>query len=71
MAATCTQTKLRSVLALCPVPEHYSSAPLERFVCLLFVQGYGGGLFIMGTATLIDMAIYQNEAMVCSASEPT
>ena len=41
-----------------------SSAPLERFVCLLFVQWYGGGLYIIGTATLTNTNVFSNEAYV-------
>ena len=41
-----------------------SSAPLERFVCLLFVQWYGGGLYIKGTATLTNTNVFSNEAYV-------
>ena len=47
-----------------PVPGLTSSAPLERFVCLLFVQWYGGGLFISGTATLTNTNVFSNEAYV-------
>ena len=48
------------MLTFCP-------APLERYV---FCIQRGGALCISGTATLINTAIYQNEASVCSAFEP-
>ena len=49
-----------------------SSAPLERYTCSPFVPlQQGGGLFVSGTATLINSAIYQNEATVGAHSEPT
>ena len=42
------------------------------FVCLLFVQGYGGGLYILGTATLTNTNVYENDAtMVRLRFEPS
>ena len=57
----CSRTKH---MCACLALELYSSAPLERYVVLAFCMQYGAGLYIKGTATLINSAIYQNEATV-------
>ena len=66
------EAQVRADRAGRPFPDLSSSAPLERYTCSPFVplQG-GGGLFVWGTATLINSAIYQNEATVGAHSEPT
>ena len=47
-----------------------SSAPLERYI-LVFCAQHGGGLDIIGTATLVDSNVYSNVAnYVRSRSEP-
>ena len=47
-----------------PFPDLSSSAPLERYVVLAFCMQYGAGLYVYGTATLINSNIYSNEAYV-------
>ena len=51
-------------MCACLALELYSSAPLERYVVLAFCMQYGAGLYIIGTATLINSNIYSNEAYV-------
>lgn len=38
-------------------------------MCARNLQVFGGGLYIEGTAGLINSAVYQNQASVCRASE--
>ena len=60
----CSRTKLGCVLLAPSAPSQISSsAPLERYVCSLFLQGTGG-LYIGGTATLINTNVYSNVATV-------
>ena len=60
----CTTIKHTCAPALRPLPELSSSAPLERYVVLAFCMQYGAGLYVSGTATLINSNIYSNEANV-------
>ena len=49
------------------IKDLYSSAPLERFVCLPSAQnGYGGGLYVRdgGVANLDGCTVFSNEAYV-------
>ena len=49
--------------------RHFLHRPLERYVCAHGWQG-GGGLYIIGTATLINTNVYANQAgSVCSPFE--
>ena len=52
------------VLTFCPFSDLSSSAPLERYVVLAFCMQYGAGLYVLGTATLINSNIYSDEAYV-------
>ena len=54
------------MLTFCPFRDLSSIAPLERFVCSPFsaLQNVGGGLDIVGTATLINTNVYSNQAAV-------
>ena len=52
------------VLQFEPFLHLSSSAPLERYVVLAFCIQYGAGLYVFGTATLINSNIYSNEAYV-------
>ena len=59
--------------ALCHIPELYSSAPLERFVCLPSAQsGKGGGLYISinGVANLDGCQVHENLAWVSAHLMP-
>ena len=49
------------MLAFFPCLDISSIAPLERYVCTHVWQD-GGGLYILGTATLTNTNVYQNEA---------
>ena len=73
-AAMCSRTKLRCVLlapsfsqTFPPAPRTCSSAP---YVARL-LQWDGGGLYIVGTATLIDSNVYSNQAGVGARFEPS
>ena len=57
------------MLAFRPCLDISSIAPLERYVCAHGWQG-GGGLYIIGTAMLINTNVYDNRAgTVCLPSE--
>ena len=47
--------------AFCPCLDIYSIAPLERYA-LVFFYLQGGGLYILGTATMTNTNVYSNEA---------
>ena len=52
-------------------PSAYTALQLEHHACTCFWQ-YGAGLYIMGTATLTDTKVYENQAgEVCSPVEPS
>jgi hypothetical protein len=61
------------VLAFCPCPDIFSIAPMKCYAACLFFCLQGGGLYIYGTATLINSNVYENEASsyVCSLFEPS
>ena len=57
------EAQVRAARAGRPFPDLTSSAPLERYVARL-LQWDGGGLNVVGTATLIDSNVYSNQAGV-------
>ena len=70
-AATCSRTKLRSVLDTRPFPDLFLQRPAGTLrVCSPSAQ-YGAGLYIVGTATLTDTNVYQNQASVGSGPSQT
>ena len=61
------------MLALCPCPDISSIDPMKCSAACLLFSSQGAGLYISGTATLINSNVYENEASgnVCSLFEPS
>ena len=57
----------------CPYGMLTVGAPMKCYAACLFFGLQGGGLYIQGTATLINSNVYENEAWeyVCSLFEPS